>query len=346
MAADDRQTLASMPCAYGGPAGIGVIRATADDFEVDEMLGFEPDGEGEHVMLQLRKRETNTIWLAGQIARLAGVPKRDVSYAGLKDRHALTSQWFTVRLAGQPEPDWRELESAQIEVLRAERHRRKLRTGALRGNRFRLLVRELKVDESGLEQRLRQIQATGMPNFFGEQRFGHDYANLDQAQALFEGRLGRIDRKLRGLLISAARSQLFNAVLAARIEQANWDLPLPGGYMNLAGSRSGFTIQEVDDVIQRRCREMDIHPSGPLWGRGRSLVSGEALALEQLVLEPYADLRHGLEHVGLEQERRPLRIIVGDLKWRFPDSDSLLLEFSLPAGSYATVLLRELLSVA
>ncbi|MEN8177954.1 MAG: tRNA pseudouridine(13) synthase TruD [Pseudomonadota bacterium] len=339
------QTLAKMPYAFGGPAGSGVIRSTPDDFQVDEDLGFEPDGEGEHVLLHLRKRQTNTIWLAAQIARLAAVPKRDVSYAGLKDRHAVTSQWFSVRLAGQPEPDWRELVSAQIELLRAERHRRKLRPGALRGNRFRLLIRELNADSGVLEQRLQQIRQTGMPNYFGEQRFGHGYGNLEQAGALFERRPGRIDRKLRGLLISAARSQLFNTVLVARISQGSWGEPISGDYMNLAGTRSGFAIEQVDGEIQRRCLEMDIHPTGPLWGRGRPPVTGAALALEQVALEPYDSFRNGLEHVGLEQERRPLRIVISDLCWSFTDGQNLLLEFSLPAGSYATVLLRELITV-
>ncbi len=339
------KTLAEMPHAFGGPAGRGIIRSTADDFQVEEDLGFEPDGEGEHVMLHLRKRETNTLWLAGQIARLAGVPKRDVSYAGMKDRHAVTSQWFSVRLAGQPEPDWQALESAQIELLRAARHGRKLRIGALQGNRFRLLIRELDADASGLEKRLQQIQAEGMPNYFGEQRFGHGYGNLHQADALFARRLGRVERKLRGLLISAARSQLFNEVLAARIEQGNWNLPISGEHVKLAGSRSGFDIQDVDAEITRRCRAMELHPSGPLWGRGRALVTAEVLALEETALESYTSWRNGLEHVGLEQDRRALRIGVADLTWSFPQDSQLLLAFSLPAGCYATVLLRELLLV-
>lgn len=335
-----------MPYAFGGPLGSGVIRSTPDDFQVEELLGFEPDGEGEHVLLHLRKRETNTIWLARQIAKLTNIPNRDVSYAGLKDRHAMTSQWFSVRLAGQPEPDWRTLESAQVELLRAERHRRKLRIGTLRGNRFKLLIRELNAEMDGLRQRLHQIQSGGMPNYFGGQRFGHDYGNLDQADALFERRLGRIDRKLRGLLISAARSQLFNEVLAVRIEQGSWNRPQAGDYMKLAGSRSGFPVESVDDVILKRCQEMDIHPSGPLWGRGRPLVSGDVLELEESVLAPYTAWRNGLEHVGLEQERRPLRISFADLSWSFPDKTSLLLKFSLPAGSYATVLLREIIEIS
>ncbi len=105
-----------------------------------------------------------------------------------------------------------------------------------------------------------------MPNYFGEQRFGHAYANLVQAEALFERRLGRLERKLRGLLISAARSQLFNEVLAARIERQSWDRPRPGDYFKLDGSRAGFPGEEVDETLIDRCRSLDIHPSGPSLG--------------------------------------------------------------------------------
>jgi tRNA pseudouridine13 synthase len=333
----------ALPCVYGGAVGSGVIRAAPEDFRVDEDLGFEPDGEGDHLLLQIRKRETNTLWLARRLADLAGVERKDVGYAGLKDRHAVTSQWFSVLMAGRPEPDWGALEAEQVQVLQVRPHRRKLRVGALRGNRFRMRVRELQADRTALEARLHLLREGGMPNYFGEQRFGRDYSNLAQAHLLFQRKLRRIDRKLRGLLISAARSQLFNQVLAARVEQGSWNQPIPGDYMNLNGSRSGFAIEALDATLAQRCREMDIHPTAPLWGRGRSLVSGDCLALEERVLEPFADWRNGLEHVGLAQERRPMRIRVGDLQWRFPDDACLEIEFSLPAGSYATVLLRELL---
>jgi tRNA pseudouridine13 synthase len=335
-----------MPYGWGGPAGDGVIRAVTDDFQVDEILGFEPDGAGQHTFLHLRKRDTNTLWLAKQLAAFAGVGQRDVGYAGLKDRHGVTSQWFSVDLAGRPEPCWERLASDQLQVLRIVRHERKLRVGALQGNRFRLRIRALNADPQNLEQRLQQLRGSGMPNYFGEQRFGREYANLAQAEALFERRLGRVERKLRGLLISAARSQLFNEVLAERIAQGSWDLPLSGEYFMLDGTRSGFSTEVPDATLLERCRSMDIHPSGPLWGRGRAPVSGETQALEEALLAPYPIWRNGLEHVGLQQERRALRVRIGDLAWEISGHDSLLLEFSLPAGCYATVLLRELLRVS
>lgn len=337
--------LEEMPRAFGNPLGEAVARASADDFQVDEVLGFEPDGDGEHLLIHARKRDTNTQWLAGQLGRLAGIPARDVSYAGLKDRHAVATQWFSLRMAGRPEPDWSLLASDQVELLGVHRHRRKLRRGALQGNRFRITLREVDADEHALERRLQLLQAEGMPNYFGEQRFGHEYQNLARFGELFGSGRRRIDRQLRGLLISAARSQLFNEVLAQRIERRNWAAPMPGDFFMLDGSRSGFADDPEDPHLAERCRLQDIHPTGPLWGRGTAQVSGEAADLEHVALASFGEWREGLEHVGLSQERRPLRVRLSDLQWQFSDTNTLMLSFFLPAGVFATVLLRELVVV-
>ncbi len=340
------QTLEEMPIASGTPLGYGQIRVVAEDFQVDEVLGFEPDGDGEHVLLHLRKRDTNTQWLAGELARWAGIPPGEVSYAGLKDRHAVTTQWFSLRMAGQAEPDWKAFENDQVQVLAAHRHRRKLRRGALQGNRFQLRIRTLNADPEKLDARLRQLRSTGMPNYFGEQRFGHGYQNLDRAAEVFTRNRRRVSRHLRGLVISAIRSQLFNQVLATRITRGDWDKPIPGDYFMLEGSRTGFTDDRDEaDRLMLRCEQQDIHPSGPLWGRGRPLVNDQVGALEQAVLSPFDEWRNGLEHVGLAQERRALRVRLPDLDWSFEPEGGLLLRFFLPAGCYATVLLRELIQV-
>jgi tRNA pseudouridine13 synthase len=338
--------LQEMPRAMGDPLGEAVIRATADDFKVDEVLGFDPDDEGEHLLLHIRKRDTNTHWLAGQLAKLAGIPSRDVSYAGMKDRHAVTTQWFSLRLVNKPEPDWHSLDPELIQVLAVHRHGRKLRRGSLRGNRFCLRLRDLNADTKQIEQRLQQLRDRGMPNYFGEQRFGRDYSNLTQSYQLFSGRRHHMDRQLRGLMISAVRSQLFNQVLAERIRMDSWHVPLPGDYYMLEGSRSGFVDDSDDPNLEMRCQQQDIHPSGPLWGRGRSPVRDEAAALEAQVLEPFTEWRHGLEHVGLSQERRALRVRLNSMEWSFTDEQDLILDFFLPAGCFATVLLRELISPA
>ncbi|MCG7908634.1 MAG: tRNA pseudouridine(13) synthase TruD [Candidatus Thiodiazotropha taylori] len=337
-------TLAQMPYAHGTPVGRGVIRSCADDFQVDEELGFLPDEEGEHLLVQIRKRETNTQWLAGQLARLAGIDRKDVGFAGLKDRHAVTTQWFSLGMAGRPEPDWQALDEDLIEVLAVHRHKKKLRRGTLRGNHFVLRVRQLDAQQQAIETRLQQLQEAGMPNYFGEQRFGHDYSNLDQADRLFSPSRPRLNRSLRGLIISAARSQLFNQVLAARIEQGNWNRPLAGDYFQLDGSRGCFADhEEQPERLLSRCASLDIHPTGPLWGRGRSLVKEATESLERQLLSPFELWRNGLEHVGLQQERRALRVALKGLQWQFLEEGDLQLRFFLPAGCYATAMLRELL---
>jgi tRNA pseudouridine13 synthase len=334
---------AQLPHAFGTPAATGEIRCQPEEFQVDEVLGFEPDGEGEHLLLRIRKRNSNTGWVAGELARLAGVPMRDVSYAGLKDRNAVTSQWFCVRLAGKAEPDWHELESEELTLLQLGRHRRKLRRGTLRENRFQILVRNLQGDRDKLENRLAQIKQRGVPNFFGEQRFGHKENNLGMADLLFEGKLKKLNRNKRGLYLSAARSYLFNQLLAERVETGAWEQAMPGDLMMLDGSRAIFSPQEIDEEIQHRLEILDIHPTGPLFGDGASGVELEVLALEQRILENHPAWLEGLKRFGLKPERRALRSRIRELEWSWPAEDQLELRFGLAPGSYATTLLRELL---
>jgi tRNA pseudouridine13 synthase len=332
--------------AAGKPSVTGVMRATPEDFAVDEVLGFEPDGEGEHQLIHIRKRNTNTDWLAKQLARFAGVKPMDVSYAGLKDRNAVTTQWFSVGLAGKPEPDWKQIENDEIQLLQVARHRRKLRRGALKGNRFRLHITQLSGDLTGLEECLQRVTRDGVPNYFGEQRFGFDHGNLRRADAMFRGEFRERDRHKRGLYLSAARSYLFNEVLSRRVAEGTWNLPLPGEALILAGSHSFFVADEIDTTILGRLEEWDIHPSGPLWGRGELASHAEARALEQEVLAVYSDWCSALEKEGLEQERRALRLPVQDLSWIIDEEQKVLtLSFMLDAGSYATTVLRELVQV-
>jgi len=332
--------------AAGAPSVSGVMRATPEDFAVDEVLGFEPDGEGEHVLIHIRKRNTNTEWLARQLARFAGVKPMDVSYAGLKDRNAVTTQWFSIGLAGKPEPDWKAIDNDDIQVLHVARHRRKLRRGALKGNRFRLHVIELTGDLTGLEERMQRVVRDGVPNYFGEQRFGFEHDNLRYADAMFRGEFHERDRHKRGIYLSAARSFLFNEVLSRRVKEGTWNQALPGEALMLNGSHSFFIADEIDETIHARLAENDIHPTGPLWGRGALACHGEALALEQGVLSVYGEWCAALEKAGLEQERRALRLPVRDLSWVIDTEQRVLtLSFMLDAGSYATTVLRELVKV-
>jgi len=337
------QSLPTWAHAFGPPPVAGLLRRRPEDFAVDEVLGFAPDGEGEHVLLRVRKRGANTDWVARELARFAGVRPGDVSYAGLKDRNAVTSQWFSLRLAGAAEPDWPALQLDGVEVLEAARHRRKLRRGALAGNRFEIVVRDLQGSGAELEPRLQAVRERGVPNYFGPQRFGRDGGNLERAEALFAGRLNERNRNRRGLYLSAARSFLFNQVLAHRVRDGSWETALAGEALVLAGSRSFFVVEAPDAEVDRRLAEGDIDPSGPLWGRGEPPVQGAARALEEEVLAPYPLFREGLEAAGMEAERRPLRLRPQGLEGGLEDGGSALrVRFTLPAGCYATVVLREL----
>lgn len=336
--------LPDWPRVQGAPEASGVIRRCAEDFRVDEELGFDADGEGEHLLLSLRKRNRNTDQVARQLARHVGVRARDVSYCGLKDRIAVTTQWFSIWLPGKPDPDWSGLEDDELQVISQARHRRKLPRGALRANRFIIVVRDIEGDRGALEQRLATLKETGVPNYFGEQRFGRGGSNLQAAQDMFGGRKVR-DRHLQGIYLSAARSWLYNEVLAARVSAANWNKVLLGEALMLSGSRSYFIAHELDDEILRRHAEGDVLPSGPLWGRGELPSQLVARDVEETVLAGQTVYRQGLERAGLKQERRSLCLPIADLQWQWlPEGAHLQLAFSLPAGSYATAVLRELVS--
>ncbi|WP_313917023.1 tRNA pseudouridine(13) synthase TruD [Tahibacter sp.] len=327
------------PYALGGPPLSARLRAQPEDFFVDEDLGFAPDGSGEHVFLRVEKRGANTEWVARALARFAGVAPEVVSFAGLKDRHAVTRQTFSVPVPLKRELDWSTLASDEFRVLEARRHGRKLKRGALKRNRFRILLRDVSGDRDATQQRLAGMAARGVPNYFGEQRFGRDGDNAARAQAMFDGR--RVPRHERGMLLSAARAQIFNAVLARRVEQDSWDRSLDGEVWMLDGSHSIFGPEALTAELESRLQRGDIHTTGVLWGEG-SLRSGATVAaLEQAVAEAHAGLAQGLAAAGLAQERRSLRLFAQELAWHW-DADTLQLEFALPAGCYATTLLREL----
>ena len=330
--------------AWGGPAVSGRLRTCPEDFCVRELPLVEPTGEGEHVCLLIRKRQENTDAVARLLAQHAAVPQRNVSYAGLKDRHALTEQWFSVHLPGKREPDWSELESATITLIRHLRHSRKLRRGALKGNAFRIRLRQVEGDRPVLEQRLEQVAAAGVPNYFGEQRFGRGGSNLRTADRLFSHLAGRLSRHQRGLALSAARSFLFNQVLDHRVREQTWNRAIPGEALQLDGSHSYFVAGTIDQELERRIEAQDVHPTGPLAGRGEVPVKGDCLRLEETCLAPFETWRHGLDAAGLRHERRALRLIIDELVWSWVEPGCLELNFSLPAGAYATSVLRELVN--
>jgi len=329
------------PYVYGQPSGTGKIRTLPEDFIVTEQLAFEPSGEGEHVFLQIEKTGENTDYVARQLARFANVRQRDVSYAGLKDRHAVTTQWFSVWMPGKADLDWTAFETDTIKVLHSVRHARKLKRGVLAGNTFKLTIRDWQGDKTQTLSQLEALKAQGMANYYGSQRFGHAGQNVNKAVAMFQG--AKVGREQRSLYLSAARSYLFNQILAIRVTQQTWNKTLAGDTYLFDGSHSCFKTDQPDAELIKRVDAKEIHPSGALWGKGEVRVSSEAWALEESVIRTYPQLVQGLIANAVENDRRALRVNINDLEWQFNGEGVLVLSFTLPAGSYATSVLRELI---
>jgi len=328
------------PYVYGQPSGTGQIRSLQEDFIVKENLAFEPSGSGEHAFLHIEKKGENTDYVARQLARFANVRQRDVSYAGLKDRHAITTQWFSVWLPGKADPDWTQFETDSMKVLQSVRHARKLKRGVLSGNSFKLTIRDWQGDKDQTMAQLEAMKNNGIANYYGAQRFGNGGQNVNKALTMFLG--AKVGREQRSLYLSAVRSYLFNQILAYRITHENWNQPLTGDTYVFDLSNSSFKSTESDAEIIRRLDAKDIHPTGALFGKGEEGVSGEASVLEKSVADVYPQLVAGLIAFGVESDRRALRVNVTDLQWQWIQDDVLELAFTLPAGSYATSVLREI----
>jgi len=324
------------------------LRESPEDFRVEEIALAQPVGNGQHVWLQIEKRGCNTEWVARQLASLAGVSGRDVGFAGMKDRNAVATQWFSVDLKGGAEPDWDRLDDA-LTLRACVRHRVKLRRGALGGNRFQIVLRGFGIaHRAWLEARVAKMAVQGVPNYFGPQRFGQGGANLEGARALFGGASIR-SRHKRGLYLSAARAHIFNQVLARRVALGEWDVIVPGDAVMARGNARAFLHHQCreaqEGLLERQRAAGQLHPSGPLWGRGVPGAVGYARALELDVAERFGELTQGLARAGLDQERRALRLMVADIEFRWlsaSEEGDVVISFSLPKGCFATSVLREL----
>ena len=314
--------------AHGAPLFAATIRTTPADFDVTEELGFELSGDGEHDYLYAEKTGTNTEWLSRQLAGFAGVPAKDVGYSGLKDRHAVTRQWFSVPRWNQP--DWAALDVEGVLILEVQRHAKKLRRGAHTANWFRIVLRGELPPNNELEQRLALIRELGVPNYFGPQRFGRNGANIGLADAWSSGK--RLPRHKRSIAISSARSFLFNEQLHARVGDGTWNRIQSGDVANLDGSSSIFDVEEVDDTLISRCTEMDIHQAGILCGDGTASEDAPS---------GHEDWLRALSKARVKPAHRSLRLKVMDLEWQI-DDEALTLRFGLSRGSFATSVLREI----
>ena len=326
--------------AFGEPVLHAAFKQHPADFYVDEILGFEPDGAGEHLLLHIEKTGLSTFEAQAIIARHFKVALRDTAFSGMKDKQGVTRQWFSVPAA----KDFAEampIELPRLRVLRSGRNSRKLRRGSHKGNRFRIVLRAAVGDRDAVLNRIGVLASCGVPNYFGIQRFGRNEANVPTALAWFRGDM-QPTRPQRSLLLSAARSYAFNAYLSRRVLDRSWNSWIDGDLIALAGSASTFAAgKATPEELAKRLAEFDVHATGPLWGRGAPAVTGAALRQESALAAEFPDLCAGLVAQGLEQERRPLRAQVTDLHAQF-EADNLVLEFGLGRGAYATSVLREL----
>jgi tRNA pseudouridine13 synthase len=317
-------TLPQWPHAYPARGASATLKHLNEDFIVTELPLQPPCGEGEHLWLDVEKDGANTAFVAQHLAQATAVQERDVGYAGLKDRYAVTRQWFSIYLPNGKStaetPDLTQLQHPEFKVLRQTRHVKKLRPGDLQGNRFRIVLRDVHGERDAIEANLRAVASQGVPNYFGAQRFGFEGGNVEQGRAMLAREIRVRNPKKKGIYLSAVRSFVFNEVLALRIQQGLWGKTLPGDVMDEAGQ-----------------------PTGPLWGRGRVTATDQALALENGVAERHAALCDGMEHAGLDQARRALVARPLDMSWEWPQDHQLVLTFFLPAGTYATSVLDEVL---
>jgi len=333
---------------YGKPEASGVFKQYADDFKVVEDLGYEPCGEGEHQFIFVEKTNTNTAFVAEQLARFTSLPLRQVTYAGRKDKYAVTQQWFGILAPGKPDFDFSTFELEGVRVLKQIRHNKKLRTGQLKGNTFTITLRDVK-NADAIEARLQDIAKHGVPNYYGEQRFGvmrvndegdvQRGGNLMMAERMINGETIR-HRNKRSMALSALRSWLFNDMLSARLQAGNFDNVIEGDALILSGSNSFFINDGKADNLQQRYDAKDLCPSAPLWGKGKLATHAQALAFESDIAGQHPSVVEFLSQCGFDQERKAIKIWPSDLQWQ-REEDTFTVSFALPSGCFATSVLRE-----
>lgn len=324
----------------------GILRQQASDFKVTEIMDVAFTGQGEHWWFWMEKTNSNTAWAATQLASACRVPARQVGYAGLKDRHAITRQWFSVQL-----PKVTDLNAikqqlpAELTILDCQQHQSKLKRGQLQHNRFELRIRQVLGDRQGLTDNLLQVITQGVPNYFGPQRFGHQMNNIPKVQDWFNDRLKVRNKNQRSLLLSTARSHLFNLTVAHRLQQGIWNQVIPGDLLQLDGSHSWFREQDATPTeLHQRLGDFDLHITAPLWGEGPPQSLAQCAELEQSIADQIPVYARGFAQHRLQHDRRSMRLKPQDMVHAW-DGDDLLLTMQLPAGCYATAVLRELLQV-
>ena len=323
------------------PKQTALLKAECADFVVKEQLGYDMSGDGEFVAVKVRKTDCNTLFVGEQLAKFAGISARNMSYAGLKDRKAVTEQWFSLQMPGQPTPDFSQFSLEGVEILDVTRHQRKIRIGSLQGNHFEILLRNTEETDE-LKVRLDFLAKNGFPNYFTEQRFGRDGNNLAQALRWANGEINVKDRNKRSFYLSAARSEIFNLIVSKRMELDLAQQILVGDVLQLNGSHSWFVVNESEDLAQQQQRlaQQDVLLTAPLIGEEEK----SAVDFEHEIFAQHQALFALMRQERMKAARRPILMQPQQFQWQF-EPNGLRLQFDLPAGSYATALIRELVNV-
>jgi len=315
----------------------GRIRLLPQDFQVEEVPAYLPKGEGEHLYLLLEKEGLTTREVFEFLRDQVGVPEKEIGVAGLKDKHARTRQWFSI--PRRHEDALCLLENLRgVRLLQADLHTNKLRTGHLKGNRFRILIREPQGGRERAEAILRVLQEKGLPNYYGPQRFGLGGQNPVRGYELVKKGKGRGSPWLKRFLIGSLQSLLFNDWVALRIERGLYDRVIPGDWAKKHATGGEFLVESEAEA--ERALRLEISATGPLFGKKYPEAEGEARALEDEILARYGLARE--EFRARRGARRPIRVPLAE--WSVEEApEGLWLSFFLPKGSYATSLLREVM---
>ncbi|MED5411148.1 MAG: tRNA pseudouridine(13) synthase TruD [Pseudomonadota bacterium] len=322
------------------------------DFKVSEDLGFDLTGSGDHLYLQIKKIDLSTIDVAKKLASSTQQRVTSIGYAGMKDRRGECTQWFSVPLETLESENLESIERDNLQIISSKRNSRKLKIGSHKLNHFEIILRNCTGGRKDFESNILRIKKHGVPNYFGQQRFGKELSNLKQLNGILREkvRIGSTKRKpfKRSLVISAARAYLFNQLLSERLNSKNWDTYVDGDVLNLNGTDRNFVPDQAGwtNLLQERLTNFDIHVTGGLGGviesKNKYVCTAEAADIEKAVMEEFPGLVQALGMLGLKASRRPLRFMPDNLEWYWLDGESLKLEFDLRKGAYATSLLREI----
>ncbi|WP_153447596.1 tRNA pseudouridine(13) synthase TruD [Vibrio algicola] len=336
--------LASLAYQLSTPIAQAKVKAQASDFQVREDLGFDFSGHGNHLMVRIRKQGENTSYVVNELAKACGVPSSNVGWAGLKDRHAVTEQWLSVQGAKAEGFDITQFEAdhPSVKILATAYHNKKLRPGDLIGNQFVIRLAQVS-DINDVCQRLEKVKLNGVPNYYGAQRFGREGNNLEEARRWGRDNVRTRNQNKRSLYLSTARSWIFNQVVSHRIESQCFSQLLNGDIVMNSQGNHQLVDQNNMAELQAQLDNETVQLTAPLAGDNALPTQDDAEALERPFLDAEQDLMALICGNRMRHDRRPVALFAQNLTWTH-DDDSVTLSFSLPAGCFATSILRELIN--